>query len=439
MGQDVAVNQLNTTSSSKTYNPREPISTEDLAAIITSHDKLQAWNNATEAALKKDAEDKNTDTTLIQNIRNTAALIISSERSTFSQNFELRHARNLSDSTLSTFATTKAFTEGIVYEATSPIRELVNFQQPSSMNLNESNKRVDDLENMIMYYGTQALDLVKQAPTAISNAASFTWGNPDLIVKNIASAANNTLESYSQNIKKLPTVIASGLTNKNPEQAIGFSSGVIAFGAIKEMYGSVGHKIRDFSEHMSFEFQGAKRNISTVTYSPAPGHLIKGHVINGSLRFDVMKADGERYGYGGEMFASMIKKFEANGVKIDSIQAAWETTGPKSTNGRQFLNAEASGLSREEAAFKTFTGQQAKTLNMDKVIVPPMAPIDNTIHPLYFKSKDQHSSIDPQTAVSVVIEHLKTLGFSPEKEQIAIAHVEQKLDNGISNDGSITV
>jgi hypothetical protein len=442
MSQDEAIDQSTSTSNSKitlkSYNPRKPSSVEDLAIIIASHDKLLAWNNATEIALKFDARSKNTDTTLIQNIRNTAALIISSERSTFSQNFELRRARNLSDSTLSTSEILGGFAEGILYEATAPIRKMVDIQQPSSMKLSDSNKRVDDLENMIMLFGSRALEIVKQIPTTISYTASFTWKNPDVMAKSIAKAANNTLETYSHSIDKIPSVIAHGLKSNNPEQAIGFSSGVIAFGVIKEAFGSTGKKMRDFSKDMSFEFQDAAGNISKVAYAPMHGHLITGHVSNGTLRFDVMKADGERYGYGGEMFASMIKKFEDNGVKIDRIQAAWETEGPKSTNGRQFLNAEASGLSRKEAAFKTFTGQQAETLNMDDVIVPPMVPIDKTIHPLYFRSKDQHSSLDSQTVVDAVVTHLKTLGLPPEKEQIAVAYVELKRQVNLSHDDSIS-
>jgi hypothetical protein len=441
MDQDVAINKLKTTSNSKTYNPREPISTEDLATIITSHDKLQAWNNATEAALEKDAEDKNTDARLIQNIRNTAALIISSERSTFSQNFELRHARNLSDSTISTLATTKAFAEGVLYEATSPIRELVNFQQPSSMNLNESNKRVDDLESMIMYYGTQALDLVKQAPTAISNAASFTWENPDLIAKNIANAANKTLETYSQSIDKIPSVITHGLKSSNPEQTIGFNCGVIAFGVIKETFSSAGHKVRDFSKHMTFypneeDFQGNK--MRRVFYNPTEGHSINAYVdMNGQLHYHIIKSDGDNYGHGNEMFASMVEKFEQNDVEIRSIKDTWRVNGRDSTNGLQYLEAITSGLPPDEAAFLTFTGKQAKALGITNVVVPPTAP-SSPFKPVFTKSGEDHSSIDSQTVADAVVSHLKTLGLPPEKEQIAIAHVELKRQVNISHDDSIS-
>jgi hypothetical protein len=267
MSQNEAIDQSTSTPNSeitpKTYNLRKPISEEDLAIIIASHDKLLAWNNAAEIALKFDARSKNTDTTLIQNIRNTAALIISSERSTFSQNFELRRARNLSDSTLSTSEMVGSFVEGVLYEATSPARAIVNLQQPSSMKLSEANKRSDALENMVMHYGSQALDIVKQIPTSITNAASFTLGNPDVVAKNIINTANeppdlvkkyitDTQKIFSQSLDRIPSVITHGLKGSNPEQAIGFNSGVIAFGIIKEAFGSTSHKVRDFSKHMTF-------------------------------------------------------------------------------------------------------------------------------------------------------------------------------------------
>lgn len=438
MSQDNEVNKsqaINKKTTLNTYNPREPISTDDLTRIIATHDKLQSWNNKTDLALQSDIKNNHSDPVLIQNIRNTAALIISSGRSTHSQNFELRRAINLSSSTLSISATSEAFANGVIHEATEPLRQIVDMQQPGSMSIKESNKRADDLENMIIHFSSQAFTGIKQLPSTLSNAAITAWEDPDSITRNIAHAANHILETYSQNINKLPAVIADGLTNKNPEQAIGFDMGVVAFGAITDMLGAAKKQMRDFSELMQFTSNGS---VHTVTYAPTADHYIKGSVINGTLRFDVKKTDGNTHGFGDEMFISMIETFNSHNIKILRLQAAWDTEGPKSTNGRQYLDAIAAGMSKENAAFQTYTGQQAKTLEMDNVIVPPMVPIDKTIHPQFYRSKDQHSSINSQSAMDIIVGHLRTLGWEPEKEQIAMAHIKQTLESQISRDDSIS-
>ena len=444
MSQDDPVNQANVVNKQNTsniYNPRIPISTEDLTTIIASHDKLQAWNNTTEIALKFDNKGNHPDHALLQNIRNTAALIISSGRNTHSQNFELKRAIALSDTTLSISKIAGSFAQGVLHEATTPARELVELQHPSSMKLSESNKRVQDLENAIMHFGSQALDFIKQTPAAISNAASHAWKNPDTLIENITEATSKTLAASSKKLDQIPGIVANGLTNSDPEQDIGFNSGAIAFGIIKEALSSSGHKIRDFSKHMKFypdeeDFQGNK--MRRVFYNPTEGHSINAYVdMNGQLHYHIIKSDGDRYGHGNEMFASMVEKFEQNGVVIRSIKDTWRVNGRDSTNGLQYLEVLAAGLPPEEAAFLTFTGKQAKALGITNVVVPPAEP-GSPFKPVFTKPGDEHSRLDSRSAADTVVSHLKTLGLPPEKEQMAIAHVEQKFQVSNSRDDSIS-
>lgn len=410
------------------YDPRKEVSLEILAGIITSHEKLHRWNDATESAL--DADEKREDVTLIQNIRNTAVLIALTGRSVSSQNFELMRAMNISDSTLSASALAKGFAEGALEEVMLPVRALAEMQQPSDMNLEHAKKRAEELENSILQIGSQALDV---AVTATHHAKS-ALEHPENIANSLANVTHGAYGSYLAHVDQLPTAIARGLMDKNAEQTLGFGFGVATVGMLRNTAASSGRLMRDFSEQMNFRFMGNTGNVSTVEYKPDNTHFIIGHVIGGTLRYEIKKSDGDLLGHGNEMLASMIEKFKQNGVVIERMQGAMMTEGPSSSIGRQYLNALAAGHTLEEAAFMTLTGQQAKALGMDHVVVPPMSPMDKSLHPLFSKepparkSDEQRSSFDQPTDKDKIIGQLKSLGLTSDKEQMVIAHVEEKFD-----------
>lgn len=415
-------------SQSQNVDPQTLVSTDELTAIVASHEKLQRWNDAAELALATDA--KLEDTTLIQNIRNTAALIASSGRSVSSQNFELMRAMNISDSTLSLSALAKGFAEGTLDEMMLPVRRLAELQQPGDMNPEHAKKRAEALENSIMQIGSQALDV---AATATHHAKS-AWEHPENIANSLSNTARGAYVSVQSHVDQLPITIASGLMDKNAEQALGFSFGVATVGMLRNTAASSGRLMRDLSEKMDFSPMGNTGRVSKVEYKPDNEHFISGFVIGGTLRYEIKKSDGDRWGHGNEMLASMIDKFKKNGIEIERLQGAMMTEGPSSSIGRQYLNAIAVGHTKEEAAFMTLTGQHAKAMGMNHVIVPPMAPMDKSLHPLFSKEPpvpkpdDQRSSLDSPTDKDVIVGQLKSLGLPPEKEQMVIAHVEKRFD-----------
>lgn len=419
-------------SQSQMYDPLQAASKEELAEIISSHEQLQQWNDATENALRKQEEGQ-LNTVLVQNIRATAALVLLSGRSFSSQNFELLRAMNLSEKTLSSTALVSGFAEGAFKAVTSPMRTLAEHQQPSDMNLEHARKRSAALEDSIMQLGSRSLDALAGAVQIAKSA----WNHPEKISGTLSSAVQATLNEYQQGVNEIPKILAEGLSSRNAEQVLGNSLGVAAIGMIRNTVTASGRKMRDFSEHMKFypdleDIDGTK--LQRVFYNPIDGHSINGYVdMQGQLHYHIIKSDGERFGHGDEMFASMLEKFRQHGVEVQSIRDVWRTGGRDSTNGLQYLDAISRGLPPEEAAFETFTGRQAKALGMENAFVPPSET--GTFKPIFTKSEIEHQGQSgSQNARDVIVEHIKTLGLPRDKEQSVIDHVDQKFGGATHED-----
>lgn len=408
------------------YEPRKEVLLETLAEIIESHEKLQIWNDATEAAIN--AESENANQTLVHNIRLTAALILASGRSVSSQNFELMRALNISDQTLSASELAKGFVAGTLQEITLPVRTLAEMQRPEDMRLEHAQRRADALEASVMQIGANTLTMASLAAENVKVA----WNHPEKLAVALNDKMDGAYASYQSKLNEVPDSLAKGLMHESAEQSLGASFGVAAIGMFRKAATSSGRLMRDFSEQMTFTDMSSA--VKSVEYKPDNQHFIIGHVINGTLRYEIKKSDGDRWGHGNEMLASMIDKFEKNGIDIKRMQGAMMTEGPSSSVGRQYLNAIAAGHTPEEAAFMTLTGQQAKALGMNHVIVPPMSPVDNSLHPLFTKEPpvkkidDTRSSADELTSKEVIIGQLKSLGLPVDKEQMVIAHVDKNFD-----------
>lgn len=408
------------------YEPRKELSVGTLAEIIESHEKLQIWNDATEAAIN--AEGGNTNLLLIHNIRLTAALVLASGRNVSSQNFELMRALNISDQTLSATELAKGFVAGTLQEITLPARALAEMQRPEDMRLEHAQKRADALEAAVMQLGSNTLTMASLATESVKSA----WDHPEKMTVALKDKVEGVYADYQSQLNEVPQNLAKGLMHENAEQTLGAGFGVAAIGMFRKAATSSGRLMRDFSEQMKFTDMSSA--VKSVEYKPDSQHFIIGHVINGTLRYEIKKSDGDRWGHGNEMLTSMVDKFQQNGVDIKRMQGAMMTEGPSSSVGRQYLNAIAAGHTPEEAAFMTLTGQQAKALGMNHVIVPPMSPVDNSLHPLFSKEPtvnkidDKRSSADELTSKDVIIGQLKSLGLPADKEQMVIAHVDKNFD-----------
>lgn len=407
----------------------KPVSQEELAAIVASHERLLQWNNATESAL--DMIEGEADAQLVQNIRNTAAIIATSGRSVASQDFELMRSMNISDRTLSNAALFKAFAEGSLDEVMSPLRKLAEMmQQPADMNLQHSKMRAEALENAIMQAGSNALDIAEVAGNYLESALT----DPDHAVDALNVAMKHVQHGYEAQIDQLTKNMAQSLMDENAEQALGYSFGVATVGMIRNTMTKAGRMSRDFSDDMKYfpdekDFQG--KDMKRVFYNPIEGHSINGHVnADGQLHYHIIKSDGDKYGHGNEMFKSMIEKFHKNGVEIHSIRDTWRVNGRDSTNGLQYLEAISAGYSPQEAAFKTFTGRQASDLGFRGVDMPTAEP---PFKPIFTKQPsiggvDQQGRLDNLTNQDLIVGQIKSLGLPADKEQMVIAHVEKNFD-----------
>lgn len=176
------------------YNPHAPILKTELTRIIQSPEKLKLWNHAVEQALKKQPDEQ-----VIQNVRATAALIILSEKSIASQNFELMRAMQLFDSTLSIKDVGLAAGQSIKNTLVSKVSDALTPAEPESMNLANAQARSQAL-----------LETPKTLAAGVYNTLHTVWQNPHIVY-----------ESAQHMVTSIKTQLAQGVSSSNPSKALG--------------------------------------------------------------------------------------------------------------------------------------------------------------------------------------------------------------------------
>ncbi|MFQ6346129.1 hypothetical protein ACQRBV_22120 [Pseudomonas sp. R11F] len=88
----------------------------------------------------------------------------------------------------------------------------------------------------------------------------------------------------------------------------------------------------------------------------------------GVLGFEIRAAKNHPYydASGTDMFASAMQRLGNEGVKVNQIRGAWEA-GTDSVNTARYLENIANGMSKENAALNTWTGQIAQKYGYGKV------------------------------------------------------------------------
>lgn len=91
------------------------------------------------------------------------------------------------------------------------------------------------------------------------------------------------------------------------------------------------------------------------------GHGLEARVTrSGELNLSIA-ANGTRsaeFGSGADMFNSLMRRLDSDGVQVNSIRSEW-VPGGQSTNYNQYIDGINSGLSPSQAAANTWTGQRA--------------------------------------------------------------------------------
>ncbi len=86
---------------------------------------------------------------------------------------------------------------------------------------------------------------------------------------------------------------------------------------------------------------------------------------DGNLNLFIQTKETGLSGRGGDVFKSLVKHAQGKGG-VSGINGVW-SEGSLGSNLRSFNKAVQSGLSPQEAAFKTFTGENARALGFDNV------------------------------------------------------------------------
>lgn len=338
------------------YNPHAPILNTELTRIIQSPEKLKLWNHAVEQALEKQPDEQ-----VIQNVRATAALIILSEKSIASQNFELMRAMQLFDSTLSIKDVGLAAGQSIKNTLVSKVSDALTPAEPESMNLASAQARSQAL-----------LETPKTLATGIYNTLHTVWQNPHIVY-----------ESAQHIVTGIKTQLAQGVSSSNPSNALGALIGAggvnLALNTVNplkkmqwaEYANTLGsgtvlpHAIpyRDFSDKITFK--KSSLGGSEFNFQPENNHQITGVINEDSELFFTIQAKGDREknGSGSDLFLSMFNASVKNNIPIKTIYAAW-WPGELGTNHTQFLNIYYSGASIRDAAAGTFTGKMATKLGL---------------------------------------------------------------------------
>ncbi len=384
-------------------DPRKPASRETLQAVLDSHDRLKAWNDQIEAVMEDGRALQ--DGVLMNNVRTAAALLITSGRTVDSQNFELMRVMQLNDRTLSGPAMAEGFMQGVLHEAGKPGQRLLDALAPSDMNLAHASQRSQALQHQPAELATQAIDAATRLAEHVQQAAS----EPERLADRMKASIDAMPQAYAEALDQVRQELAERVRQPDASHALGYQMGLAAAGIVREAsdpgrkaerldeladtvatkpdelartlgggaFPPEGRTQRDFSGAMHFEkaVETLDGPMSRVHYQPAEGHSINALVDrNGQLHYHIIKSDGERHGHGDEMFASMVRKFEENGVEITGLRDIWRLNGRDSTNGRQYREALERGDSAETAAFRTFSGVQARELGLNRVSHLDAAP-----------------------------------------------------------------
>jgi hypothetical protein len=99
---------------------------------------------------------------------------------------------------------------------------------------------------------------------------------------------------------------------------------------------------------------------------------VAGLVVNvnkeGVLGFDIRAAQNHPLydASGTDMFASAMQRLGNEGIQVNQIRGAW-VAGTDSVNTAQYLENIANGMSKENAALRTWTGQISQKYGYGKV------------------------------------------------------------------------
>jgi hypothetical protein len=117
-----------------------------------------------------------------------------------------------------------------------------------------------------------------------------------------------------------------------------------------------------------FKFKSRDNGAYSLSYGRSDTHGLDAYVDkNGILGFEI-KAGGDatRLGSGKDMFYSMMRRLQSEGVEVNGINGQWQAGG-RSTNYDGYHAARLTGASAEEAAATTWTGQRAEEFGFTHV------------------------------------------------------------------------
>lgn len=365
--------------------------------------RLRQWNDANAQALKASGE--TIDAQLIENISQTAALIIASGKPRDAQNLELIRALSLYDSTLSSKEIAVGFVNGMIDKSAELVKPLLAFTEPSSMNLSDAQQRTDALQQRILTSPQTAIDSLSTAIDSaqlISDKLQAVAQHPENMASSLVKVVSAVLSEFEQGVANtitgdkpsymLGAVLGSGvasvvletfhpsgkatklsaLAQHLPEQSMEYDAYAKLLGA-----GSAPPRLkplRDFSADMLYELPAPNQEYSRLSYIMSESHRFIADLRhewtadidkNQTLTHTTMSflviandtSDRDRFGNGPEMFHSALKALQKNNLHIDQIDGLWSDYDGLTTNYDAFNTAREQGMSIKQAVRHTPTGR----------------------------------------------------------------------------------
>lgn len=380
-------------------DPDHHLSAEAAAAIVASHDKLLAWNDANEETL--DTSGDHVSTRVVENIRQLAAAVIASEKSLSSQNFQLRRALNLHDRTLQLSDVTEGMVAGTIHALADRVEPLTgNLTNPGSMNLADSQARsqalrdvISDTPDKLMAMAIAGNKLVNIFGNATIKLADTVWQQPGIVPAVLEKTVQARISAFRQDLH-------SSLSTKNPGYAFGAALGVtivdvagmavnpvskaqsvekaaaMNWDVYRNLLGSGMYLPKhrpplDFTDLMQVSAKHDEGVVLRIEYKPPDiNHgmrfdaiAIQSHSDNSGYRpvaisYTIMAlGDRDAHGTGKDMFHSAMEILRRNHLSATEFHATWMPSGVLGDNHKAFIHAYDTGMIPAAAAKCTFSGK----------------------------------------------------------------------------------
>ncbi len=375
-------------------DPHQLVSPEVLDSIVTSPDKLRAWNKLNAQALALGRDHLNPQ--LVKNIQLTGAAVVAHTNTSTLNDPEQIRALALYQQTLSYADIAKGLVKGLVDTLQVKGQDLLATTQAFASNITLKNLEELYLKTPVEAITTTATvaktvaqrpHLIPQAVTQLAEAKQaavknqlvqgMRSDNPSAAIGGVmgATAVDVTLNTLDPSKKVKVAADVSQIITKA-------TASTMSWPEYGRLLGEGTHPprqrpLRDFSGAMKAYTAGPDDPINVpglnIEYWPSDSHVIHTIIKDGAMGFAIEAKDNRyAYGTGMEMALSTIKIAHNHHVDIKELQTFWEP-GRMGSQYDHVHKAIMQNPNMDEQAYKrllgtTFSGKLAGRLGLTDVL-----------------------------------------------------------------------